>query len=121
MLVTTDGGKYWNIAGVEEQELRVEGIELRVYPNPFLQSTTIRLEGSSQGVKELRIYDLAGKVIKSFSLNPYDLSLTTVVVSDGTDTEGREVRNGIYFLKFKVQSSKFKVQKESISKLIKLK
>jgi hypothetical protein len=101
--------------GVEEQtELRVKNLELKVSPNPFIQKTVIELRSLEiEELGELQIYDLVGRVVKSFAI-PDNRPPITTIIWDGTDDFGREVRNGIYFLKIKVESE------TKLKKLIKM-
>ncbi|MDI6839662.1 MAG: T9SS type A sorting domain-containing protein [bacterium] len=99
--------------GVEEtikSEIRIPDDEvLEVYPNPFRKKTVIRAQGLGRGLinqtPTLQIYDLTGRLVKSFSLitpqDPSDnhLSLITAVSWDGTDLAGNEVESGVYFCK----------------------
>ncbi len=75
-------------AGVEEQkELRVESLELRVYPNPFIAETVVRGRLSCSDQHELptriTIYDLSGRLVNKVEGN----------------TIGKNLKAGIYWLK----------------------
>ena len=116
-------------------------LSLEIYPNPFSQKTIIQLTtNSSQFIDknyqpltvncQLQIYDVAGRLVRSFSLfTPHSLLITSISW-DGRDDEGKEVRSGIYFLKLKVKSEmlnpirkKFSngVNVEKVRKVIKIK
>ncbi|MBI4722257.1 MAG: T9SS type A sorting domain-containing protein [Candidatus Stahlbacteria bacterium] len=82
------------------------------YPNPFTKSTTIdiRLGKKSQQVKEpssglrspsLIIYDLAGRVVKTWDLGIGNCDFHKVVW-DGRDAYGNKLASGIYFVKLKI-------------------
>jgi len=79
--------------------------QLTVCPNPFTSSTTVLLNlpsigHSAEGI-ELNIYDLSGRIVKSFSLPTVFSPLPTGVTWDGKDAKGGEVKHGIYFFKVK--------------------
>jgi len=130
--------------GVEEKtDRRHKTRDIRLlppYPNPFTTATTItitlssaqehqntRRQGKEQMAEskgqraegiELKIYDVAGRLIRSFSLFPLHSSLIGSVTWDGKDDEGNEVRSGIYFVKLKVKTEKLKLEK--VKKVVKI-
>lgn len=71
---------------------------LKIKPNPFRDKITINLGIYDVGYKmnetSLNIYDISGKLVKSFPL-------PTVVTWDGKDDRGRVLPQGIYFLELK--------------------
>lgn len=71
---------------------------LSIWPNPFRQTTTIKFQAPrTKSQIELKIYDVPGRLIKSFSL-PTAYSLVSTTISwDGSDLTDREVPAGIYF------------------------
>lgn len=77
---------------------------LNISPNPFTHSTLISYQLSELPTRNskpstLCIYDLSGKLIKSFSPIPNLQSPTPTVTWDGKDNQGKQLSNGIYFLK----------------------
>ena len=77
------------------------------YPNPFSTTTAIKLSGY-QAIKSnnpiarlldssvaLEIYDLSGRLIRTFRVNPCS-NLCQSVSWDGYDDDGKMVPNGIY-------------------------
>ncbi|MBI4723451.1 MAG: T9SS type A sorting domain-containing protein [Candidatus Stahlbacteria bacterium] len=82
-------------AGIEEfQPLtpNPQPLTLEVYPNPFCTKTNIKLLTLNSQLSTLKIYDLAGRVVKSFPI-PNPQSPTTVVEWDAS-----HLANGTYFL-----------------------
>ncbi|MEE9553989.1 MAG: M14-type cytosolic carboxypeptidase [candidate division Zixibacteria bacterium] len=71
-------------------DLTIPLLELSAYPNPFNSSTNILYSDVRGG--EIRIFDIMGRVIKSFET--YD---NGKIVWDGTDDSGNRVVSGIYF------------------------
>ena len=105
------GGEY---VGVKDSEDRIRKLEdtiiFSVYPNPFTLHTEIRIQiTKNRKVNSdfcfptsdlfLEIYNVSGRLVKSFTLATDHYSLTTVVSWDGKDNTGQKVFSGIYFLK----------------------
>ncbi len=76
------------------------------YPNPFITKTVIefRVKGNV-GVQYieplLQIYDLAGRLVKSFPIHDSRFTIHKVTW-DGKNNLGENVNSGIYFYKLKV-------------------
>ena len=90
-----------------DKSLKIE----KIFPNPFTTSTTISFslpnpEGRAQSAEniELKIYDLSGRLVKSFSLTTNHSALSTAVFWDGKNRKGKRVSSGVYFVKFKAGS-----------------
>ncbi len=78
--------------GVEERNRKLQNAKLEVYPNPFTQTAVIRVQGlvvSERQKISLQIYDLSGRLVRTFSLTTNHSSLIT------------DLSSGIYFLKVK--------------------
>ena len=96
-------------AGVEEnKKLQVASYKLQVHPNPFTQKTVIELSvGQGFSLANLKvcptiqIYDLAGRLVKSFSI-PNCQSPITKIIWDGEDDDKKRLPSGIYFVKLKI-------------------
>jgi hypothetical protein len=72
---------------------------LSIYPNPFTTSIAITISRVSES--ELKIYDVAGRLVKDLSLTTNHSALTTAVSWDGRDDGGKTLPGGIYFCKLK--------------------
>jgi len=86
-------------------------LQLSVLPNPFKNNTNIsfgkapsnRITHSSNGTgsakgKELNIYDAMGRVVRTWSVNQWNLSNSVKSVCwDGTNDSGGDLPAGIYF------------------------
>ncbi|UCE66844.1 MAG: S8 family peptidase [Candidatus Zixiibacteriota bacterium] len=84
---------YPNFTGVMSEQLVPESYELLTnYPNPFNGSTVIELSGHADINQSVEIYDIAGRLVKSISLNGGNS-----VVWDGSDRSSNDVSAGIYF------------------------
>lgn len=67
------------------------------FPNPFNPSTSFTLSLPKSGRYSVRIYNLAGQVVKSFEGEAP--AGRQVLTWDGTDQNGKPVSSGIYFYK----------------------
>ncbi|MCI0405710.1 MAG: T9SS type A sorting domain-containing protein [candidate division Zixibacteria bacterium] len=80
----------------DEWKNRPNGFELgQNYPNPFNPSTSFSLTLPKAGRYSVRIYNLAGQVVKTFEGEA--LAGTHILSWDGTDQKGVPVSSGIYF------------------------
>ncbi|MDI6839331.1 MAG: C25 family cysteine peptidase [bacterium] len=99
------------VTGVEEDDIiskdKSTYVMLDNYPDPFTHNTAIRVQGVGVSEKDrvgLQIYDLSGRLVKSFTLPTNHLSLTAAVSWDGKDDSGRKVATGVYFIKLIVDN-----------------
>lgn len=89
--------------GVEESADRFDEDQhpvISISPNPFRTSTYISI-GQSAKSKELKIYDIQGRVVGSFTLGP----MPSALCWDGTDQSGRAVPPGVYLAALKTPSA----------------
>ncbi len=91
--------------GIEETNITKPLVNLlQIYPNPFSKTTKISSENravSSEGIK-LNIYDVAGKLVKSFPLAPRCSLLATTITWDGKNDSGQRIPAGIYFCQLEI-------------------
>jgi len=84
--------------GVLEHGLSDIVTQLSIYPNPFKQNTIIRCQILNTTNASLKIYDVTGRLIRVFNVDPYDMNESVTSVSwNGTDELERVVPNGVYF------------------------
>ena len=86
---------------VEEQnDFTVKNAALSVYPNPFSKLTAISFDVVSRqyAVGSIQIYDVTGRVVKSFGSLPYAPS-PMQFSWDGTDMHGVTVPQGVYVVR----------------------
>jgi len=89
LIGATIGGRLIAIENIEAQSVeRTMG----VFPNPFNPTTTIRFQGTAPS--QIRIYDLNGHLIRSWSGRGY-------VTWNGQDLHGREVASATYIVRLK--------------------
>ena len=67
---------------------------LKFYPNPFRHELTIKLKESSLGETQIDIYNIHGKMVRSFKSTSED---KTLIISDLSD-----LTQGIYLVSFKI-------------------
>jgi len=90
--------------GVEEiTKLDVKTLSLNIAPNPFSKLTEIRFSildaGYSIQKPKLRIYDTAGRLVKSFNLESSIQNQVSAISWHGDDNAGRTLPSGVYFVK----------------------
>jgi hypothetical protein len=94
-----------NTTGIEEHEIVQPETTLRldVFPNPFSKLTKISfgIVQSAQSI-ELKIYDISGRIIKSFNLVSCLLLPASAVSWSGTDDYGKRLGAGVYLIELKV-------------------
>ena len=99
--------------GIEEFNIPIPvRLFLQVSPNPFRNLTDIRYQISDNGNKsttdvnaELGIYDIAGRLVKSFPVQSSVIGHQLSVKWDGTDQLNRQLASGVYFIKLTVAAS----------------
>jgi len=69
------------------------------YPNPFNPSTTIKFEVARATEVRLKIYDVAGRLVRTL-VDEVRRPGTYTVVWDGTNDRDRRVASGLYFYRF---------------------
>ncbi|MFH0778705.1 MAG: FlgD immunoglobulin-like domain containing protein, partial [Candidatus Eisenbacteria bacterium] len=69
------------------------------YPNPSARGASIAFSVSEPGHVLLRIYDIAGRPVRTL-VEGHREAQRYEVVWDGRDDEGRQVRPGVYFYEF---------------------
>ena len=75
------------------------------YPNPMNPVATIKYSIKESGHVTLRIYDVAGRVIKELVNEEKQASPTPYsVVWNGTDDSGRQVASGVYFCQMEAKN-----------------
>jgi photosystem II stability/assembly factor-like uncharacterized protein len=119
ILYTTDGGQTWLPSAIEENRSpftpgpRV----LRAFPNPARTHTDIRLEITAnryqitdgrEKAASLTIYDISGRLVKSFSLS--DIGPRLSVTWSGTDQSGRASPAGIYIARLAALKETFQTE-----------
>jgi hypothetical protein len=110
--------KYFSITptGItESKQVSVTPVlSLTCHPNPTRQMTNIRFMIQDTGPMieqknnraELKIYDISGRLVKSFQLPASNLSSSNSVTWDGSDDLGRRLAQGVYFVH--LQTADFK-------------
>lgn len=83
------------MTSVRTSDERTGGSFVRPYPNPASGSVSIRFARTAPAPGSLRIYDLTGRLVRSLVLGEAAGS----TVWDGTDSSGRDVAPGVYFLR----------------------
>lgn len=72
---------------------------LSISPNPFSYSTEIRFELLSQSDIAIEVYDVSGKLVKTFEKYRQKPGRYTLIW-DGTNDKGIKINRGVYICKF---------------------
>jgi outer membrane protein assembly factor BamB len=98
-VVKTNGNKKWY--GPVPAVITGKKGYLEVSPNPFSDKVTINLVMYDVGCRmyetSLNIYDISGRLVKSFSLTTNHSALGTALFWNGKDDFGNQLSSGIYF------------------------
>ena len=99
------------VTGTETPKAPAASYLAQNYPNPFNPTTRIAFGLSAPGHVSLRIYDVAGRLVRALANDDrragrYDVSW------DGRDSNGRAVASGIYF--YRLNAGAFESTKKMI-------
>lgn len=108
--------KFFGIALVTSEETggrHVVPMFLKAAPNPFHGRVNINfsiahsatLSGGAKSIA-LQIYDIAGRLTKSFSFPSALSPMPSALIWDGSDQSGRSVPAGIYFIRLEAGDSR---------------
>jgi hypothetical protein len=99
-------GKLYPGPGIEEERstLNASRFMPEIYPNPFKSQTTIRYITNATRLK-LKIYNISGKLVKSFFTNHQHLTPDHYFVWNGTDDSGKKLPAGVYLARFETNHS----------------
>jgi len=105
--------------GIKETETGIPlGFSLsKPVPNPFCDKVVIRYTIQDTGcrngengvvsnqypVASIKIYDVTGRVVKSFNLESCIGNQVSAVIWDGTDDYGRRLPSGVYFVRLETE------------------
>ncbi len=80
-------------------------MNLIVSPNPFTRLTTVSFSiGHGAERIALKIYDAAGRLIRSYDLGSSIENQESAVFWDGRDSSNRKLPGGVYFVKLQAES-----------------
>ena len=99
---------------IEKEELCI--LKLLNYPNPFTKITYFTYELSQPANVTIKIYTVAGRLIKV--LNDYSISPFNTMEWDSCDSDGDRIANGVYF--YKLIAKKGNKSVAAIEKLAKI-
>jgi hypothetical protein len=102
--------------GVNEHSIGGKYIGLNVYPNPGKSIIHMYLSSEFDATARLEIYDVAGRLVRSFG--QFGISPSANVVWDGTDNENRKTSSGIYFVLCKLRHNSDKKEERRVLKIV---
>ncbi|UCG92214.1 MAG: T9SS type A sorting domain-containing protein, partial [candidate division WOR-3 bacterium] len=80
----------------------ISGISLsQNMPNPFTRKTTISYQIPHGGYVSLKVYNIAGQLVRTLVGDPYNPGVYNIVW-DGRDNEGSVVSSGVYFYRLEI-------------------
>lgn len=96
------------------------------YPNPFTKETEIKwsvtsgqnVGQSASGGFSLAIYDLSGKLVRSFPMTQLPNDQMTTITWDGKDNKGKNVEPGMYFYRLEIRNKFSQTRKMVLLKRI---
>ncbi|MEO0136914.1 MAG: YCF48-related protein [candidate division WOR-3 bacterium] len=96
---TTNGGQVWIAEDEGDEDIKVDDHHqsLWVYPNPFRNNVHIRCRIHDTGYM-IKIYDVSGRVVKSFNLESCILNHESSITWFGDDDMGNNLPAGVYFI-----------------------
>ncbi len=68
-------------------------------PNPFVNSTEISYELPADGLADVRIFDVSGRLVRTLASGERQRAGVRTVEWNGLDDRGRRVASGVYFLR----------------------
>lgn len=83
--------------------------KLSVFPNPFKTQIVIRYMPSGSSY-EIKIYDISGKLVKSFFTSHQSIVTNYCLIWDGTDNSDKRVPSGVYCIRLKTQKGSYVVR-----------
>jgi len=88
----------------EMPKTEISNNQIIIQPNPFTNATIIYVPNSLSGSSSasLNIYDLTGKLVKTFSFNNQKLISNNYLIWNGTDDNGSPLSPGIYFARLSI-------------------
>ncbi len=98
------------MTGSNFKEQTINSVQLKVYPNPFNNKTSILFELEKKSSVTLEIIDQHLRIINTLVLNKTLLSGKHKYSWDGTDQNGSIISSGVYFCRLSV-NKKYIIQK----------
>jgi hypothetical protein len=120
--------------GVDNAEIPTPILNLKNYPNPFSNSTTISFSATTcpptggdlpceiqssacgisqgeRGLTQIKIYNIKGQLVRSFSCNHPFMQSSNSFVWDGKNENGKLQPTGIYLYELKVNGKLFSTRR----------
>jgi hypothetical protein len=101
----------YNTTPVETQLPRVTAL-YQNEPNPFNPMTRISLDLAHEGQVEIRIFDVAGHVVRTL-VNSAQVAGRHDVIWDGLDDAGRRASSGVYF--YRLRTADYSATKKMVT------
>ncbi|MDP4176599.1 MAG: FlgD immunoglobulin-like domain containing protein, partial [Bacteroidota bacterium] len=106
---------------VEKNKEEIKGFKLNQnYPNPFNPTTTISYDLPGEASVEVKIYDIIGNEVRTFSFNSQTSGYHNLMW-DGRNSYNQTVSSGTYIYRLKAVSAEGRKTFERSSKMLLLK
>lgn len=93
----------WSAGVSEDTKSKTESAKLEIYPNPFVNSSTIRYVVPEPGLLEIKLYNLMGQLVRTLVSGKHTAGNYSVRW-DKKDNDGSPVTSGIYFVTLKMSN-----------------
>ena len=105
------GGEIQNLGNLEVRPTPTEFALSSGHPNPMANSTEIAFQLPRETRVSLRVYDMAGREVRTLVSQKLDAGYYTQGW-DGVDANGRSVANGVYF--YRMDAGSFNATKKLV-------
>ena len=86
-----------NVGGDDEIDVPRQPVLYQNVPNPFNPMTEIRFDLAQGGRVRLRIYDVAGRLVRTLIDGEMSAGRNHIAVWNGLDDQNRSIPSGVYF------------------------
>jgi flagellar hook assembly protein FlgD len=94
--LTTQTRAVADLAGVPKEEMQTQFSLGQCFPNPFNAKTTMHFSVKQRARVSLKIYNVAGQLVRTLVNEELFPGTYTGVVWDGRDSSGNPIGSGVY-------------------------
>ena len=109
------GDYFSKTPGGDETGIDVGGVRntlSQAYPNPFNPSTKISYAVREAGPVTIRVYNVAGRAVRTLLDTEVEAGASGFVVWDGTNDSGQRCGSGVYF--YRIEAPSFATSRKMI-------
>jgi hypothetical protein len=112
--IYTTGGSFTGVEGKPEENVLLDRLTFRAYPNPFKNAINIKYGLTAKSRVNLSIYNIAGQKVKQLISGLKEPGLNSILWN-GADDHGNKVSAGVYLICIEADK-KVKAQKVTFIK-----